>query len=90
MNPEIYVFAANTKNEVIVAARSFQSDHTSDILFATKMYRPDIIFTLADGTEYHFMTYAVYSSWCLGKSYRMLSHPDVLYHSGHRASDTSS
>lgn len=88
MNNLIYVSIYEHVNDARNGAVDFVKDlDPESVKHMTRSNRPDIVITLKDGTEYHFMVRDIYNSWCLGKTYKFLYGEDIFYHSGHKASD---
>ena len=58
-------------------AYRFIDDHHDEI---EKIKRPSrFIILLKNGDEHHFLSWAIYDRWCMGRTYMI---GDDLYHSG--------
>lgn len=60
--------------------------NSKDLIKEIRRYRTYPLLIMKDGSEIHFITTALYRTWCKGRTYKIVG-DDKTYHSGHPIQD---
>lgn len=60
--------------------------NSKDLIKEIRRYRTYPLLIMKDGSEIHFITTALYRTWCKERTYKIIG-DDKTYHSGHPIQD---